>query len=266
MCWSLEVSAGMVVLGGAASVLARKRGAPKAIWIALAYFALMEALQAAGYLVINACGNPANQAITLLSFLHIAFQPFFVNAISLELIPAGVRRRISSWVFLVCGLSSAFMIAQLMPIEWAGACRIPETMCGPALCTRWGDWHIAWDIPYNGLGSGIDAFFGGNWGMPSYMLAVFLMPFLYGSWRFTLFHLLLGPVFANSLTTDNNEVPAIWCLFSIGIVTIAFFPPMLDWFREGRWPLWPRRWTLADAPARAAPRHERAQTGEAERS
>ncbi len=247
MCWSLPVSASMVVLGGGASVMARRRRMPKAIWVALAYFALMEALQAAGYLVINACGTPANRAITLLSFLHIAFQPAFVNAISLELIPAEISRRIRFWVFLVCGLSSAFMIAQLMPLEWAGACRIPETMCGTALCSRSGDWHIAWDIPYNGLGTWIENLIGANWGMPSYMLAVFVMPVLYGSWRFTIFHLLLGPVFANALTSDNNEVPAIWCLFSIGIITIAFFPPLLDWFRVRSWALWPRRWR-AEAP------------------
>ncbi|HEY8162398.1 MAG TPA: DUF5765 domain-containing protein [Methylocystis sp.] len=247
MCWSLPVSAGMVVLGGGASVIARRRRMPKAVWVALAYFALMEALQAAGYLVINACGTPANRAITLLSFLHIAFQPAFVNAISLELIPGEISRRIRFWVFFVCGLSSAFMIAQLMPLEWAGACRIPETMCGRELCSRSGDWHIAWDIPYNGLGTWIENLIGANWGMPSYMLAVFVMPFLYGSWRFTIFHLLLGPVFANALTSDNNEVPAIWCLFSIGIVTIAFFPPLLDRFRVRNWVLWPRRWR-AEAP------------------
>jgi hypothetical protein len=248
MCWSLPVSAGMVVLGGGASAVARRRGAPKAIWVALAYFALMEALQVAGYLVINACGTRANQAITLLSFLHIAFQPAFINAISLELIPLEISRRIRFWVFLVCGLCSAFMLAQLMPLEWAGACRIPETMCGATLCTRSGDWHIAWDIPYNGLGTWIENLIGANWGMPSYMLAVFVMPVLYGSWRFTIFHLLLGPVFANALTTDNNEVPAIWCLFSIGIVTIAFFPPLLERFRVESWLLWPRSWRKMGAP------------------
>lgn len=247
MCWSLPVSLGMTALGGGASILARRRGLPRAVWVALGYFALMETFQAAGYLVINACGTPANQAITLLSFLHIAFQPAFINAISLELIPAEVSRRLRFGVYVVCALCSAFMIAQLLPLEWAGECRIPETMCARTLCTRSGDWHIAWDIPYNGLGTWLEDLIGSNWGMPSYMLSVFLMPFLYGSWRFTIFHLLLGPVFANALTTNNNDVPAIWCLFSVGIVSFAFFPPMVDWFRVTRWPLWPAEWTRPDA-------------------
>jgi energy-converting hydrogenase Eha subunit C len=243
MCWSLPVSAGMVAFGGGASVMARRRGAPKAVWVALAYFALIEALQAAAYLVVDACGSPANRAVTLLSFLHIAFQPAFINAISLELIPAEISRRIRFGVFFVCGLSSAFMLAQLMPFEWAGTCRVPEAMCGATLCSRSGDWHIAWEIPYNGLGSWVGNLVGANFGLPSYMLAVFVMPFLYGSWRFTLFDLLLGPVFTNALTSNNNEAPAIWCLFSVGIVALAFSPPLMDRFRVTSWPLWPKRWT-----------------------
>ncbi len=66
----------------------------------LAYFTLMEALRVAGYLVIDACGTLANRAITLPAFLHIAFQPAFVNAMPLGLIPAAVSRHI-----LFAGLS-----------------------------------------------------------------------------------------------------------------------------------------------------------------
>ncbi|WP_442753499.1 DUF5765 domain-containing protein [Methylocystis sp. JAN1] len=240
MCWNLPVSVGVAAIGGGASIMARRQGSPTAIWVALAFFSLMEALQAAGYLVINACGTPANRAITFLSFLHIAIQPAFINAISLELIPADVRRRVRFCVYLVCGLCSALTLAQLLPLEWAGSCRVPESLCANTLCTRSGDWHIAWDIPLNGLGTRVEDLIGANWGLPFYMLAVFVMPIIYGSWRFTLFHLLLGPVFASTLTSQNNEIPAIWCLFSIGIVILAFFPPMMDWFRVKTWPLWPK--------------------------
>lgn len=252
MCWNLPVSVGMAALGGGASVISRRRGAPDSIWIALAFFASMEALQAAGYLVINACGTPANRVITFLSFLHIAIQPIFINAISLELIPAEVRRRVRSWVYVVCGSCVVLTLAQLLPLQQFGVCRIPETMCARELCTRSGDWHLAWDIPLNGLGTWIEDMLGANWGLPFYMLASFVMPILYGSWRFTLFHLLLGPVLANALTTQNNEVPAIWCLFSIGIVAMAFFPPMVEWFRVKSWPLWPASWTGGGASAESA--------------
>lgn len=245
----MSVSTGMVAIGAVTTVYGRRIGLPTAVWFALGFFTFMEALQAAGYLVINQCGTFANQAITVLSYLHIAFQPTVINAIALQLIPTGVRRRIQFWVYGLCALSSAFMVAQLLiPTDIAGHCRIGECMCAPTLCTRSGDWHLAWDVPYNGLGTWIEDRLGGvNWGMPTYMLSVLLVPFLYGSWRFTLFQLLVGPIFGNLVTTDNNEVPAIWCLFSIGIVALTFFPPLLDWFTVRRWPLWPRSWT-AETP------------------
>lgn len=249
MCWSMSVSVGMVGLGAAATVYGHRSGVPKVVWVSLAFFTFMEALQAAGYLVINQCGTIANQAITLLSYLHIAIQPLFINALALALIPAEISRRVAPVAYALCALSSLFMVAQLLvPYEIAGHCRIGECMCAPTLCTRSGDWHIAWDIPYNGLGTWIEDHLGGvNWGMPTYMFTVFVVPALYGSWRFTLFQLLLGPVFGNLVTTDNNEVPAIWCLFSIGIVIIAFFPPSFEWFKVRRWPLWPQSWIQAPA-------------------
>lgn len=249
MCWSLGASVGMVALGCATTYLARRKGLPTALWVTLGFFTAMEALQAAGYLVINECDSFANRAITLASYLHIAFQPAFINAIALELVPAGVRRRIRFGVYAVCALCTAFMLLQLVPFEWAGTCRIGECMCSRQLCSRSGDWHIAWDVPYNGLGTWIEDKLGVNWGMPAYMFAVFVLPAAYGSWRFPLLNLLVGPVFGNLVTTDNNEVPAIWCLFSIAIITTAFFPPLLDYFRVNSWPLWPRRWTISEAPA-----------------
>jgi hypothetical protein len=49
---------------------------------------------------------------------------------------------------------------------------------------------------------------------------------LYGAWRFVLFHALIGPLLARQLTSDANETPAIWCLFSVGILLIVLAPPL----------------------------------------
>ena len=79
MCWGPGVSATIVGIGVAATGITVRRKAPSAFSIAIAWFTLMEALQFAGYLVINQCDNPVNQTITLLSMLHIVFQPLFIN-------------------------------------------------------------------------------------------------------------------------------------------------------------------------------------------
>lgn len=224
MCWGLGVTAAMVAAGAAGTVLTARRGEPVAIPVTLGYFTVMEALQLAGYLVIDQCGSPTNQTITLLSMLHIVFQPLVINAFAMELVPLPLRTRTRVLVFTLCALASTVMLLQLYPFAWAGACQPGSILCGPALCTVSGDWHLAWDVPYNGLLGPLDAALGRNWGFPTYMMAVFLLPLLYGAWRFTLFHALAGPWLAGQLTTNPNEIPAIWCLFSIGLLSIGLSP------------------------------------------
>jgi hypothetical protein len=236
MCWGPGVSATIVGIGVAATVVSVRRRVPLAFSVAIGWFTLMEALQFAGYLVINQCDNPVNQMVTLLSILHIVFQPFFINGFSLELVPEHVRRRARVPVYTLCGISSAIMLLQLYPFPWAGSCAPNVNMCGSPLCTVSGNWHLAWNVPYNGLMVGVDQMIGMKWGFPSYMFVSFLVPLLYGAWRFTVFHAIFGPFLAARLTGNVNEVPAVWCLFSLGLVLMALNPVFrqnFEW-REAR--------------------------------
>ena len=224
MCFSLAASTGMVALGGVATVTTLRRGSPPAIPLTLAYFTVMEALQVAGYLTIDQCADPVNQTVTWLSILHIVFQPLFLNAFMLELVPADVRARWRWPAMLLAGCASTFILLQLAPLPWAGSCLPGASLCGAPLCTMTGTWHLAWDVPYNGLSTQMVALWGNIGSFPAYPLAVFVLPLLYGAWRFAIFHALMGPIAASMLTDDPNEVPAIWCLFSIGILLAALSP------------------------------------------
>ena len=186
-----------------------------AIPVTIGYFTLMEALQAAGYLVVDQCESALNQSVALLSFLHIVFQPFFINAFAMELVPAPVRARARVAVYSVCAASAVVMLLQLYPFTWAGVCRPGSTLCGPALCTVSGEWHIGWEVPFNGLLTPIERFLGFHATFPTYALAAFVLPIFYGAWRFVVFQALVGPILASFLTDSPNEMPAIWCLFSI---------------------------------------------------
>lgn len=229
MCWSASVTAGVMAFGAVATVVALQRRYPPAVPLALGYFTAMEALQFAGYVVLGNCGNPSNQVVTLLSFLHIAFQPFVINAFAMELIATDDKARARPWVYAACAVSAVVMLLQVYPFDWAGSCRPGLPLCGAALCTVPGDWHIAWNIPYNGLLVPLEALIGTHFGFPTYILAVFVVPLLYGAWRFTLFHALAGPILASLLTRNPNEMPAIWCLFSIGLILVSLSP----WLRAG---------------------------------
>ena len=242
MCWSATASITMVGLGAVATVVAARRGQPRAIWLTMGYFTGMEALQALGYSVVDRCGTPSNQAITLLSYLHIVFQPFFINAFAMQLVPETVRENLWRRVYLCCVLSSAIMLAQLIPSTWLGSCLPGTALCGERLCLMSGNWHIAWHIPYNGLLVPIENLIGIHAGFPTYMLVAFVLPLAYGAWRFVALHAVAGPIAAHLLTDNPNEVPAVWCLFSVGILLLALSPFVRKQFETTDWWAWPKSW------------------------
>jgi hypothetical protein len=211
----------MTGIGAAAAFVSYRRKDATAIWLTLGYFSVMEALQVAGYSVLDQCGAAENRAVTLASYLHIAFQPFFINAFAMELVPEAAKARTKRWVYALCGVSAVVMIAQLVPWQGAGKCLPGSPLCASNLCTVSGNWHIAWNIPYNGLLLPFENAVGIHSGFPTYMIAAFLLPLVYGAWRFTFMHALVGPILAQSLTDNPNEMPAVWCLFSIFILFIS---------------------------------------------
>jgi hypothetical protein len=236
MCWGQTASMTFLAIGAAATVVTIAQRRPPAVSLALGYFAVMEGLQVLGYAVIDACGTPENQAVTLLSYLHIAFQPLVINAFALELVPAERKEQARPWVLGAAGMASLVMLLQLLPLPAAGVCRPGDALCGAALCTVSGSWHIAWDVPYNGLLVPLDQALGTSFAFPAYLLAVFALPLAYGAWRFVVFHALAGPVLALLLTSNPNEMPAVWCLFSIGIVLMGLSPWICARFSQpGGW-------------------------------
>jgi hypothetical protein len=235
MCWNVEASTTVAALGFAATGYAAYRKEAPALWAPLGYFSIMEALQAYAYLVLNDCTAPVNQLVTYFSYLHIVFQPFFVNAISLYFIPAPVAQRIAPWAYALCFASCIFMLTQVYPFNWAGHCIPGDVLCGPQLCSVSGTWHLGWQVPVNGLTNPFWASF------PTYFLTVFILPVLYGSWRITAFHVVTGPLFAYFLTGNMNEWPAVWCLLSVGLLLLIVAPPIRRVLQVKRW-VWPESW------------------------
>lgn len=225
MCWSEGASVAMVGLGAVATVITARRGEPKAIPITLAFFTFMEALQAVGYLVIDQCTLTPNKAVTVLSYIHIAAQPIFINAFGMALVAGPVSRTKRRMVYAATLTAFVVMMLSLVPFDWAGACRAGEELCGQVWCTISGTWHLGWTMPLNNMWAAIyGQTLAGYVPFPAYMLAVFVLPLAYGAWRLVVFHALLGPILASILTDNPNEMPAIWCLFSVGLVLIALSP------------------------------------------
>lgn len=240
MCWSGEASAVVAVIGLTATAVAAYKKAPPVLWVTLGYFTLMEVLQAFTYIYIDQCGAPPNQIATLLGYLHIVFQPFFISALSMYFIPNDVRLKVQPFVYIACFISVVVMLIQLFPFEWAGVCKPGRPLCGPQLCSVSGNWHIAWEVPTNGIGNYfVDTALGFfDEGFITYNLVAFVLPLLYGSWRFTIYHYFMGPFISQRLTDNPNEWPAIWCLLSIGFLLIVVKGPLQRFMHVQDYWLW----------------------------
>jgi hypothetical protein len=240
MCWSGEASAMLATSGFATASYLAYKGETRELWLPLTYFACMELLQAATYVYIDQCDTPQNQLLTWLGYLHITFQPFFINMVALYFIPAPVKQRISGLVYSLCGLASVAMLLKMYPFSWARTClRGYEGFCGPEVCSTSGDWHIAWQLPLNGLMSNYpDSLIPFQFGLHgfAYFAVSFFLPFIYGSWRFVALHLVVGPLLADMLTRHPNEHAAVWCLLSIGLCVSVIKTPLRRLLRVERWP------------------------------
>jgi len=240
MCWNGEASTVFAALGLGSTAYANHKPEPIVLTTALGYFSLMELLQAVSYTVVDQCGTPLNDSMTFLGYLHVTFQPFFINAVSLFFIAKEVRERIAPYVYAVCFVAAVLLLLNIYPFKWAGLCD-PEfrEMCSGRWCSYYGSVHIAWEFPMNGLFNWIALHKHVNaWLI--YLIPAFVLPILYGSWRMTLYHIVMGPIPARIITGSSDEFAAFWCLLSIMFLLIVIKTPVRRYLFVDRWFWWKR--------------------------
>jgi len=103
-------------------------------------------------------------------------------------------------------------------------------------------------MPLNGIMSAPVSWLPGfEWGLHGfiYILIAFILPLLYGSWRFVGFHYIVGPLISDIATDDPNEFSAVWCLFSIALCVSVIKSPIRKYLHVTKWPFYQR--TVADS-------------------
>lgn len=240
MCWSGEASTVVAAIGLGSTAYAIYRREPVVLTTALGYFSLMELLQAVSYTVVDQCGTPLNESMTFLGYLHVTFQPFFINAVSLFFIAKHIRQRIAPYVYAVCFAAAVLLLLNIYPFKWAGVCDpLFREMCSNRWCSYYGNVHIAWEFPMNGLFNWIALQKHVNaWLI--YVIPAFFLPLLYGSWRMTLYHIFMGPVPARIITGNADELAAFWCLLSIMFLLIVIKTPVRQYLFVDKWFWWER--------------------------
>ncbi len=237
MCWSGEASAAIAIGGLTSAYYLRRRGEPPELYLPVAYFVLMEGLQALTYIWVDECSAWPNQVLTYLAMAHICFQPFFINMLGMHFIDQEVKARIKPWVYAACWVGALACLMRMVPMfETFGTCTLGTPMCSHSLtCAYRGEWHIGWHVMLNGLNE--------RWLW--YLFTAFFIPVVYGSWKWSLYHYLVGPFLAGWTTTDVNERPAVWCLFSTCIIALLVNTRLRRHIYVKRWFTWSllkRRW------------------------
>ena len=211
MCWTAPVSLALGTAGVATAAYSHKKGESKYFTIPLLYFSLMEFLQFFSYFYVNDCALSVNTTLTFFSWVHMAFQPIFVNMFLFRTVPNFPSPRIRKMIYGACLFFAGLLMIKLIPFYPQSVCTW-GTICGPLWCTVSGNWHIAWSVPWYTFPIPGDAFV-------YYSLAAFGLPLLYGAWRGALVIVLSGPILAYFLTGGNwQEWPAVWCLYSVAII------------------------------------------------
>lgn len=151
---SAVIATSVAILGIAMSIYLIRKREKRELWLPLLYFSLMAVLQAFSLLYIDQCTLPANKALTFLAYLHIAFQPFFINMAAMYFIPDTIQQKISKYVYGLCWIGAGLYLLKTYPLQHAYHCIAgQEVFCGRWACAYKGNWYLAWQWPLNNLGS-----------------------------------------------------------------------------------------------------------------
>jgi len=213
-----------------------KKG-PMGCRVCMASFAAMETLQALQYIWIEQCDHPMNKVLTLLGFVHLAFQPFFTN-LYLGAFMNKAQKRYLPLILTMCVFAGVMMCNRMWMTTGDHMCtKGIESMCGMKTCTFNGHTHLAWQMPLQHCDQ--DYF---TPGFTLHFFTFFLPSFALGMWKYTLFFLFSGPFTGRALTDHQDEIPSIWCFFSIAQLLL---PLAMKYYQDGNL-------IFTDADAKAA--------------
>lgn len=230
----------MTVVGLAGALYSKRSGQGTSIWVSTLYFTGMEFIQAVTYPVIEQCGNPLNTTLTYAGYLRIAFQNFFIQWVGLTFMPKGVRGRWMKPAMLASAATALFYVAAAFYEPLMKELCSRAWFCAEQTCSVHGSWHIGWMVrlswlqEHNFLPEFLQNFGMNLPGGSLYFITAFVLPAVYGSWRWSLFHFIVGPVAAYATTQNRFEVAAVWCLFSIGFITAMKIPFVWKWLNTPR--------------------------------
>jgi len=184
--------------------------------IGICYFALMEILQFFQYRVIDQCSNDYNKFLTIIGYIHICFQPLFINIWLFEF------TKNPNFLFLYMSFfAGLLLLSRIVFVKDADLCSENEPLCGKRTCSFSGKRHIAWNIRMRSPAK--------YWFTPSMGLHCFMwiMPALLSFQFKPILAMLISmpyiPYILNGGIWSNiHEHASIWCYTEIAQLIVTF--------------------------------------------
>jgi hypothetical protein len=255
MCFNGAMSACFAAFGLLLAVYIRHRTSNTELATAVFFFFTMELLQAVQYIFIAngldddvGCGAFINKLLTVLGYLHICLQPYFVHVanerlrrfvpLKSEMIIA--RRHHYEFLRRLC-LVGGFLLFLRFPMAYlpgydvTKGSAVGEYLRGDRVCTfkTASMYHLGWSLPFADATYVIQ-------GPGLHFFLIFAPYFALPSWGVdgivhALILFLTGPFAAMLISSDPQEQGSIWCFFSVAQIAIPVFRTRKILLKE--WPV-----------------------------
>tara|TARA_B100000401_G_scaffold390109_1_gene296163 strand:+ start:609 stop:1268 length:660 start_codon:yes stop_codon:yes gene_type:complete len=217
MCFSEEMSRNLTLMGTIVTYILYKQGKSWTVYMPVFYFTIMEFLQYLSYQALEEKkqNKKWKKLLTIIIFIHIALQPLMTNIWYSNYIPKNMTDSMNL-ILKLCVVVAFFMLLRLHEfVEVNDKYRCPETepMCAKKTMIKQGIKHMKYLFRMRAP----------NHVVPSVFIHFFFIfiPVLFLKIN-PLYYLSIFLGYALTMIIGfGNEIPAIWCTFSVPTMLIS---------------------------------------------
>jgi hypothetical protein len=189
----------------------------------LFFLAFKELLQLLLYYNIECTST--NKVLSVLTWIHISFQPLFVLLFFSAFSKTPKQYNVPLVLAFIYAIFNCIRIKELRPGGIGYKCSILDkaiSLCREQTCNYQGRYHIAYGFELASADGHEGILYVPS--LFSYMLLSFAVPFAIGDWQVASMHALVAFASLRFASWDIGEASALWCLnsFWMGILAIYY--------------------------------------------
>jgi len=215
MCFTEKQSLSLTFIGFIVSYYVYNNNNKFELWFPILYFTFMELFQYLGYIAIRTNNKKLNKILSHLIYIHISFQPLFINIWFSNFI-SNKNMHYMLFIYKLCFIGGIFMLLRLYTINKnSDLCDTDvEVGCAKNTELKLGPLHIMYLFKLKAP----------NYYIPSMFIHFFLffIPIiLLDVNKIVYLFSILGPILASVISKNKDEVASIWCFISVPILIIS---------------------------------------------